>query len=119
MNRYADRLDSTTYADDQPVQFTVLPKERRERFEVEIPETLFSRAISLGRAYQLHVLSALEVYAEASLHKSQCDSLLHEVEFLMSISADSLLAGHLVELAGALERVVQDPGPAGLLIEGP
>ena len=119
MDPYADRLASTTYADDEPVRFTVLPKDRRDRFEVHMPETLFSRAISLGRAYQLHVLSALEVYAEVSLHKAQCESLLHELEFVMSISTDPLLSGHLLDLTGALNRVVRDSGPSGLLIEGP
>jgi hypothetical protein len=119
MNPYSDRLDSATYADDQPVRFSVLTESRRDRFEVEMPENLFARAISLGRAYQLHVLSTLEVYAETSLHKAQCDSLLHELEFVLTITTDQLLSLHLLKVIEALRLVVQGQTPAGLLIEGP
>ena len=116
---FTDRFLANTYAEDQPVSFSVSTDSRSGRFSTEMPESIFARAISLGSAYGLHLLPTLELYAETSLTKSQCDTFLGEVRFILGVVNDPLLGEHLRALAVALEKCVRAPGPAAMLIEGP
>ena len=116
---YADRFVSSTYADDEPVCLTVHTQDRADRHSVSIPESLFARAQAIASAYKLHLLPTLEIYAETSLDKDQCATLLDEVRFIGEVTNDQLLGGHLIEIAKALERCVTSSGAAAVLIEGP
>jgi hypothetical protein len=116
---YADRFSAATYAKDDPVCFTVSTRSRADRQVVELPERLFARAQSIARAYNLHLLPAIEMYAETSLDKAQCSTLLDEVRFVGRVVKDDLLVGRLREVEGVLSVCVNCAGPAAVLIEGP
>ena len=116
---FEDRFSSATYADDEPVSFALSTSSRAERQTVEIPESLFARAQSIARAYNLHLLPAIEIYAETTLNKSQCVTLLEEVQFVGRVVNDGLLAEHLLALERMLVAGVDSSGPAAILIEGP
>ena len=116
---YADRFSAATYADDEPVCLTLSTSSRSERQTVELPEGLFARAQSIARAYNLHLLPAIEIYAETSLNKSQCETLLEEIRFIGSVIHDDLLVDHLRRIEQMLSAGVDSAGPAAVLIEGP
>ncbi len=84
-----------------------------------MPEGLFARAQSIARAYNLHLLPVIEVYAETTLNKAQCVTLLEEVQFVGRVVNDHLLAEHLLALEQMLVAGVNSSGPAAILIEGP
>ena len=70
MAHYSDRFCAMTYAEDQPVVFSAFTGRNGDRVSVNMPESLFKRAIALGTAYQLHLLPTLDVCAETSLVKA-------------------------------------------------
>lgn len=84
-----------------------------------MPESLFARAQSIARAYDLHLLPAIELYAETTLNKAQCVTLLEEVQFVGRVVNDHLLAQHLLSLERMLLAGVNAAGPTAILIEGP
>jgi hypothetical protein len=116
---FSDRFSPATYAGDEPVSFSLATSSRAERQAVEVPESLFARAQSIARAYNLHLLPAIEVYAETTLNKAQCVTLLEEVQFVGRVVNDHLLAEHLLALERMLVAGVNSSGPAAILIEGP
>jgi len=118
-NDYADRFLSSTYSDDQPVCLSVSTRDRSDRQMVCIPESLFARAQAIARAYNLHLLPTIELYAETSLHKDQCATLVAELLFVSDVVKDDLLVHHLREALRVLSACVNCAGPAAVLIEGP
>jgi hypothetical protein len=120
MADYSDRFLADTYGEDEPVLFSAFTDRNRERTSVSMPESLFSRAIALGVAYQLNLLATLDVHSDTTLVKAQCATLLEEVLFIRTVVKDSLLQQHLGSLIPVLEKCVQTERPgAALLIEGP
>ena len=60
---YSDRFLGNTYASDEPVRFTVTLSGRADRVSVDVPESLFVRAQTIGSAYGLDLLPTIDVYA--------------------------------------------------------
>jgi hypothetical protein len=118
-NDYADRFLATTYANDEPVCLSVSTRDRGDRQTVCLPESLFARAQSIARAYNLHLLPTIELYGETSLHKDQCATLLTELSFVSEVVKDDLLVHHLREALQIVRACADCAGPAAVLIEGP
>lgn len=116
---YADRFSPATYANDARVCFTLSTSSRADRQTIDLPESLFARAQAIGCAYDLHLLPAIEIYAETSLIKEQCATLLEEVRFIKRVVNDDLLAEYLRKVEQLLSAGVNSAGPAAVLIEGP
>jgi hypothetical protein len=116
---YADRFLAGTYADDEPVCLTAFTRSRADRLKVSLPESLFVRAQAVATAYKLHLLPTIEIYAETSLNKQQCVTLLEEFRFIGKVVNDTLFCEHLKAIAEVRESCVNSSGPAGLLVEGP
>lgn len=119
MTDYVDRFLASTYADDEPVCFSVFTHDRADCLTVSVPESLFARAQAIAVGYKLHLLPAIELYGETSLNKQQCVVLLEEVMFIGNLLNDKLLSHHLLQIADALEKCVNSPGPASFMVEGP
>jgi hypothetical protein len=118
-NDYADRFLSTTYADDQTVCLSVSTRDRGDRQTACLPESLFSRAQAIARAYNLHLLPTIELYGETSLHKDQCPTLVAELSFVSEVVNDDLLAHYLREALQVVRACADCAGPAAVLVEGP
>ena len=118
-NDYADRFVQSTYDDDECVRFSVSTSSRSDRQTIDLPESLFARAQAIARAYDLHLLPAIELYGETSLNKQQCATLLDELSFIRAVVNDNLLAEHLSRVLQALSTCTNCAGPAAVLIEGP
>ena len=110
---FADRFEAERYASDEPVTLTA------DGRTWEIPEGLFARVQHLARAYELHLLPALEIYGQTQLNGQQASALADELAFIRDLVEDAALRPHLeawISLALACSRSVR---PAALVIEGP
>ena len=116
---YSDRFLGNTYASDEPVRFTVTLSGRADRVSVDVPESLFVRAQTIGSAYGLDLLPTIDVYADTLLDKLQCVTLLAEVRFVAEAVNDALLDAYLTNISRAIEACVNCSGFAETLIEGP
>ena len=113
-DRFADRLLADTYGKDERVQLDYGDLERA----VIVPERLFGRAQCVARAYELHLLPAIEIYAKTRLSRAQCEALLDEIAFVAMVSNDELLRDHLARIQGVVASCVRLP-QCELCIEGP
>ncbi|MCU1492658.1 MAG: hypothetical protein JWO62_422 [Acidimicrobiaceae bacterium] len=107
VNGFGDRLVASEYAYDEPIHVYV--PQAGERW---IPERLWFRLVSLGRAYETHLLPLLPGSAEPqTLNGQQVVNLADEIEFLISIVDDEALSSVVAELrslfaeASALSRI--------------
>ena len=119
MTDYVDRFLASTYADDEPVCFSVFTQDRADRLTVSVPESLFARAQAIAVGYNLHLLPTIELYGETWLNKQQCVVLLEDVMFIGKLLNDKLLSHHLLQIVETLEKCVNSLGPASLMVEGP
>lgn len=100
VTRYADRLMSETYAEDEPVH-VFCPETDAEAW---IPESLFDRLQSVARGYRLHVIPLLAEDALRFLSVAQAQSLADELAFVAEVSNDPALHEQL----DAISRVASD-----------
>ncbi|SRR6266540_3430523 len=118
MERYEDRLESSSYANDEVVGAGPSGRADYDGW-VWIPERLFSRMQHLAKAYEFHVLTRLDPYGRNSLNVEQVESLLDEVEFIGRVVEDEALRVQLERLR-AVAVAVRGAGPrTELVIEGP
>jgi hypothetical protein len=113
VDRFADRLVAQTYEHDEPVRFDVGDPSTT----VFVPERLFARVQGVARAYELHLLPAIDICGTTHLNRAQCETLLEEVAFVASISTDGLLHKHLARIQEAARICVLGHGE--LRIDGP
>ena|SRR6266540_3470274 len=120
MDRYGDRLEESTYKDDEPVGAGPA-QDDPGKYEgwIWIPDRLFARMQHVGKAYELHVLPRLDPYARNSLGREQVESLLDEIEFLDKVVDDPVLRVQLEQLRSVALKVVREPIRTELVIEGP
>lgn len=118
MERYEDRLQPSSYANDEPVG---AGPDGRADYEgwVWIPERLFSRMQHLAQAYELHVLTRLDPYGRNSLNREQVESLLDELEFIGRVVDDEALRVQLERLREVAVAVRGARTRTELVIEGP
>ena len=119
MDRYGDRLEASTYKDDEPVGAG--PAQDPGEYEgwIWIPDRLFARMQHVAKAYELHVLPRLDPYARNSLRREQVESLLDEIEFLGKVVDDPVVRAQLEQLRNVALKVVREPIRTELVIEGP
>jgi hypothetical protein len=78
VNRYADRLDPGTYAED-PIVWV-----GRDTLDgLSVPERVFWRLAAVAKAYDLHLLPLLGESEPIELAKPMAETLIDEVSFVM------------------------------------
>jgi hypothetical protein len=110
--RFADRFLAETYRGDEPVQLTCRGS------AVLVPERLFARAQSVARAYELHLLPAIDIYASTRLNRVQCVTLLEEIALVASVLSDGLLREHLSQVYSLVSTCI-GLSEGEVIIEGP
>lgn len=126
MSRFDDRLDPATFEDDVEVDVVVvkagaaldwsqIPLEE----QVLLPERIFDRLCRIGAAYELHHLQSLKVDQLNRLNRSQTESLIEEVGFVVSIVDDPALRHYIPILLRMAELCLRSGKPCELLIEWP
>jgi len=116
-DRFADRLDPSTYASDEPVGAGT-----GDDYEgwVWIPERLFHRMQYLGRAYELHILPRLDPNDRNELDRDRTTSLIDELEFLAQVVTDRTLLENVAILRDAALDAARNPRHSTkFFIEGP
>ncbi|TMD23073.1 MAG: hypothetical protein E6I99_08280 [Chloroflexi bacterium] len=120
MSHYADRFSAETYAKDEPVGAGVSSEvpDGTSTHSLWIPERIFDRMLFLAKAYELHVLPALDPYGKNELTPLQAETLIDELAFVGDIVKDDLLASYMRQLVELAERCARSPRDERLLIEG-
>jgi hypothetical protein len=121
LDDYQSLFDPSRYDANEPVEVRAYRGPRRASVFREhlVPEDLFSRALMLARAYELHQLSALDPYGPFELNKEQARRISEEAAWLAALVNDPLLEPHLHGVRKAADFCWQYSGEAGLIIEGP
>ena len=121
MDIFQDRFSAETYADDEPICLAI--KQNGAEFEnlVEMPERLFARCQHLAQAYSLHLLPSINYYETTSLDRTQCQTLVEELEFIQFVVNDPLIENYLRRFKEIALQCAQSPfiNTTYLLIEGP
>jgi hypothetical protein len=116
-DRFGDRLDPATYAQDEPVGAGTSPD-----FSgwVYVSDRLFARMQHLARAYDLHVLPGLHPYDRNELDHDRTASLIDELEFLTEVVNDPVLLEAITVLRNAASLATRNPlTSTRFFIEGP
>ena len=119
MEEYQDRFLVETYSDDEPVCFGIKLHGKDVEWLADMPERLFNRCQSIAHAYSLHLLPNINYYQPTRLSKSQCQTLVEELEFIQSVVKDPLLENYLPGLKESVLRCVRVPFEVEAIIEGP
>lgn len=106
---------------DEPVELRAFRGNRRAPTcdEHVMPEDLFLRIVLLGKAYDLHQLSALDPYGPTEFIKEQARRLAEEARFIGGVVNDPLLAPHLSAVGRVVDYCWRHTGDSWLVIEGP
>lgn len=80
-DRFADRLDPATYADDDGV-VGVFESDPSDPDALWLWDRLFRRLIHVATAYELHALPLLDSREPVRLNRARCESVLGELEFV-------------------------------------
>jgi len=114
-DRFANRLDAATYADDPVVG--VYGKDPGEASSLWVPERLFARLVPLARASGLHTLPLLGGSEPVRLSGPMIGSLVDELDFVRARVDDPLVTTWAKQIAVRANRALADPEPS-LTVEG-
>lgn len=104
LDRYADRFDASTYADDPSVRVFAVEAAGQDG-EFWLPERLWQRVYLIGCAFELHVLPTVTWQSEpVFLNSLQCENLLDELEFVSHAVEDALMMTVLNGIAGVARQ---------------
>ena len=88
-DRYADRLDASTYEDDDDT-VGIFESSPSERDSLWLSGRLFHRLTGVAAAYELHTLPILGRADADRLNRARCESLLEELAFVAERLNDPL-----------------------------
>ena|SRR2546425_2416809 len=116
----SDRLHPDTYSDDEPVGVAGVPKRElpgplaAELWQY-IPQQMWHRLLTLGRAYDLHFAAVIDPIIDTVLDPIQCDSFDEELRFVMGVVNDSALGAAITVILGQVAKVRGRSGMALVL----
>ena len=116
--KFRTRVDENALGNTTPCIIGLMEKQVVEGTQIEIPDVLLARLISLGEAYQLPVISRIDLYDDISLSNVQCEGLLHELDFIFQILNDDLLKKHLSKMKELANKCIDAKGKYRLLVAG-
>jgi len=99
-DRFTDRLDPTTFADDPVVGGYEQGPDDDDALWVS--ERLFARLTAVAAGYELHTLPMLGQSDPVALNRARCTSLLTEVTFVAERLNDPLIQ----EIAQVLQHYI-------------
>lgn len=91
-DRFADRLEPATYADDDEV-LGVFESDASEADALWLSARLFRRLTGVARAYELHALPLFADPDPIRLNRARCESVLYEIEFVAERLDDPVAVG--------------------------
>ena len=103
---FTERLNPEAYRGDEPVAIGEHGTEPRGW--TYVPERLFGRLVSLGQAYELHLLPVIDQYAATTLNAEQCVTLADELRFLGDVTNDPALDAVLESLIPVVDAIARD-----------
>ena len=116
-NRFADRLDPVTFADDPVVG--VYEGGPDDGDALWISERLFGRFTLVASAYELHALPLLGGTDPVPLNRATYESLLDEIAFVAERLDDPLVTQVAQTLSDYLASRTQNPVWGGVItVEG-
>jgi hypothetical protein len=83
-----------------------------------LSESLCSRIIYLGKAYELHYIPMINIYGNVKFNKTQVFSLIDELFFIQSVVNDKIIDQFVPPLIQLLEKITRSQKEATLLIKG-
>jgi hypothetical protein len=117
IDRFSDRLDAETFADDPLV--CVFASDASERDALWLSERLFGRLVLVAQAYELHTLSLLGGADPVRLGRAQCQSLLDELAFVADRLNDPLAVNTAQSIYSYVDGRAHRPGAeVGVTFEG-
>lgn len=115
--RFADRLDPATFADDPVVGVYEAGPEDVD--SLWISERLFARLTLIGSAYEMHTLPMLGGTEPVVLNRARCESLLDEIAFVAARLDDAITIDTAQTFSDYLSRRTRNPRWAGTVtVEG-
>lgn len=109
LDRFADRLDPATYADDDEV-VGVFESDPSEADALWLSARLFRRLIGVARAYELHALPLLDDPDPVRLNRARCEALLDEIAFVAERLDDPVAVGVAQSITDYLNVRTRRPG---------
>lgn len=116
--KFRSRVDESAFPKTIPCTIGLMEKSLVQGTQVEIPDVMLARLISLGEAYELPVISRLDLYGDVSLSNVQCEGLLHELDFIFQIVNDDLLKKHLLKMKELTNKCIEAKGKYRMLVAG-
>ena len=118
LDSFADRLDPSTYQDDDGL-VGVFESGAREEDSLWISERLFRRLTAVATGYELHTLPMLGGSDPVRLNGQRCESLLDELAFVAERLNDLLASTTAQEIQDYIAVRVRRPSWDGeVTIEG-
>lgn len=108
MDRFADRLDPATYADDDEV-VGVFESGPSDDDALWLSARLFRRLTTVASAYELHSLPLLGGSEPVQLNRARCESVLDEIAFVAERLDDAVAVTTAQSVADYLATRTQRP----------
>jgi hypothetical protein len=110
--RFADRLDPSTYESDDEV-VGIYERDPNEHDALWCSGRLFRRLTTIGHAYELPTLPLLDGSADLSLNRTRCVSLVDEIAFVAERVNDDVLRALAQSLSDYVATRVRRPAWLG------
>ena len=119
-DRFTDRFDGRTYADNEPVRLFRPDRHRSDDEAVWVPETLWHRIRHIGAAYDLHLLPLLDGTVDpVFLNPQQVEQLFRELRFVSATIDDPLLDDQISALVVLSQLPSQGASKDSFVLEFP
>lgn len=119
MDSFSDRFEPSNYEEEETVSVGLVSIGQEIEWVTSLPEPLFVRAQAIASGYDLHLLPNIDRYEETRLNQTQCETLVEELEFILTVINDKLLASIIRPFIETLLRVARSPEGLEVVIEGP
>jgi hypothetical protein len=116
MDKYNGLFDLSRYKDEADVCFSI--NGDLEDNAYYLSESLCSRIINLGKAYELHYLPLIDIYGDVKLNKTQVSLLIEELFFVKSVVNDTIIDYFIPTLIKLLEKITRSQNEDTLWIMG-
>lgn len=117
-NKYSDKFQASNYDDGAPCIIGLFDQSIMKESCVTVFESLLLRLIKIGQAYELHILSFLDIHNDTYLNAVQCENLIDELNFISQIINDDLLQQQIKQILKPANECVKYGGKYQLMIGG-
>ena len=118
IERYNNRFDITNYENDPECEIGLFDNALIENKSIVVSERILGRLISIGAAYELHVIPMFNLYDEVYFNEHQCENMIGELEFIEYVVNDDILRDFISEVKSIVLECVRANGRYALLVGG-